>query len=721
MTRNSMTPADAQNNQIDFRFAPHLSWTCIGLPDDECKSLIREDGSLLYGWNRVISFRLRHTLCVPKAIQKTESAKSAVVVTRLNYGFATLTLTAFAHLEGDRRTDVVLWKLKASPRMSELLLGAVTITIDEVDRAANQKLLSSPANDLPPPAASPAASPDAPVILRSVPSRLSFCADYEHMGRNVFTTESEPVEPGGVLTGAFVLPLNHDQVDAMDFAWCGRALTTMRRFWESYPAQKLALQVPDKQVQDMIAACARNILQARVIKDGVPFFQVGPLVYRGLWIVDGYFITEAARYLGHDREADLAWDALLGFRKEDGSIEIIPDHSKETGVALATLVRMTELSGNWERLREQWPIVQAAVRRIGQMIEEAASLPGNHPCHGLLPESFGDGGIGGKRPEYTTTLWVLAGLKQTTEAARKLGNEDAATFDQMYQSLLKNFRAHAERHRVLTPDGIRHLPMAMQTGQHNFGLTHVQGNGAQRPWSLIGPGVATWALCQAIYPGEVLAPEDSLVQDLLALSDSLDNEEGLPRETGWLPWRAVWSYHASFAAHVALYADRTDKAVEYLYAMANHASPTRVWREEQSLKSHPQARYIGDMPHNWASAEFVRLVRNLLVFEMGDELHLLKGMPSAWMQPSNPVIVESTPTRFGRVSLRLDVDSDGGAAIVIGRDLTWPHQPVQVKLRLPISTANVQIEFKGRTEAAVVSPEGWVDLPEAAQVRVALS
>ena len=96
-----------------------------------------------------------------------------------------------------------------------------------------------------------------------------------------------------------------------------------------------------------------------------------------------------------------------------------------------------------------------------------------------------------------------------------------------------------------------------------------------------------------------------------------------------------------------LYAGHPDKAVDYLYAMANHAAPTRVWREEQSLAASDNADFVGDMPHNWASAEFVRLVRHLLVFERGETLELLPALPPEWLRPGAEVRVDRTPTRFG--------------------------------------------------------------------------
>jgi len=70
----------------------------------------------------------------------------------------------------------------------------------------------------------------------------------------------------------------------------------------------------------------------------------------------------------------------------------------------------------------------------------------------------------------------------------------------------------------------------------------------------------------------------------------------------------------------------------------------------------------GDMPHNWASAEFIRLVRDLLVLERGDELHLLEGLPRAWVQPGKAVRVSGVLTEFGLISLELRIAADGSKA-----------------------------------------------------------
>jgi GH15 family glucan-1,4-alpha-glucosidase len=98
---------------------------------------------------------------------------------------------------------------------------------------------------------------------------------------------------------------------------------------------------PPGRFGEFLIACARNILQAREVKNGKINFQVGPTVYRGLWVVDGNFILEAARYLGYDTEAQQGLEATWDQQKPSGAIWAGAgrEHWKDTGIAIFTLVR----------------------------------------------------------------------------------------------------------------------------------------------------------------------------------------------------------------------------------------------------------------------------------------------------------------------------------------------------------------------------------------------
>ena len=80
----------------------------------------------------------------------------------------------------------------------------------------------------------------------------------------------------------------------------------MEKFWQTVDLPYDHVIVPDKNIQALFDSSIRNIWQAREIKNGLPAFQVGHTCYRGLWIVDGAFILEAATILGAGDQAGRA-------------------------------------------------------------------------------------------------------------------------------------------------------------------------------------------------------------------------------------------------------------------------------------------------------------------------------------------------------------------------------------------------------------------------------
>ena len=125
------------------------------------------------------------------------------------------------------------------------------------------------------------------------------------------------------------------------------------------------------------------------------------------------------------------------------------------------------------------------------------------------------------------------------------------------------------------------------------------------------PQRAQWAFCHAIYPGQVFAKDDPLVASTLAMLEATERE-GMVYGTGW-DAAGIWTYFASFYGHAWLWQGNGRKAAQILYAYANHAAPTLVWREEQSLKGEkvqksrrhaPQLGQRGIHPPHRASARF---------------------------------------------------------------------------------------------------------------------
>jgi hypothetical protein len=134
------------------------------------------------------------------------------------------------------------------------------------------------------------------------------------------------------------------------------------------------------------------------------------------------------------------------------------------------MVRQCELTGDLARLTDLWPIIQQAVNYIQSLREVSRERGPDAPEYGLMPRSFGDGGLGGLRAEYTTTLWTLIGLKEVARMAQQMGYEaDAVRFQAAFADLLAAFREHAERDMQTLPDGTPYLPILKPgSGEHHW-------------------------------------------------------------------------------------------------------------------------------------------------------------------------------------------------------------------------------------------------------------
>jgi hypothetical protein len=417
------------------------------------------------------------------------------------------------------------------------------------------------------------------------------------------------------------------------------SLADAEAYWShvAFPYGRIA--VPDQQVQALIDSGIRNIRQAREIRDGLPSFQVGPTCYRNLWIIDAAFILEATAMLGEWEDARRGIEYVLSLQESDGRFELLERGHKENGIVLWTCVRHALLTRDKEWLRSVWPRLSRSAAYI-QTLREQALENGTGLDDGLLPAGFVDGGLACRDgPEFSNTYWCLIGLKAAIEGAQWIG-EDATALRAEFDALLAAFRNAARREARKDELGNRYLPILM-------------GDTA------VAPEKGQWTFLHAVHPGLLFDKDDPLVLGGMAMLQATE-QEGMVVNTGWLDG-GIWTYFAPFYAHAWLRQGNGRKAAECLYAMANHAAPTLVWREEQSLAGR-KFQWVGDMPHNWAGAEFIRLAVHLLAFERGDELHLLEGLPYEWLQPGMVTQLDGVLTRFGPLSLSLAVDDAGETA-----------------------------------------------------------
>lgn len=680
--------ASSANAVVDFRYAPADYQSTICFPDDPAKTLVGKWGDLRYDFPRdqfaainqfatIVEFTLSGMARDTWAGQTMEAPGLPIVHTRIERPTATVELIAFCtRRENEGRVDNVLMEIRARD------LDVTATPLVRIRSCENFQFKPTP-EGITSVVRGTEQTPWMVVIPRNNASRdVSWLLEE---GGYRLTLEHGTASRTRPLRYLFRFPQSGAAGSLDTMATPDQLLDEVRAWWQKWQAFSAPVTWSLPGIQgDFLTACARNIQQAREVKNGRLVFQVGPTVYRGLWIVDGNFILEAARYLGFDDAADQG--LLSEWNQQVASGQIIAsggkEHWKDTAIAMFTLVRACELKQDWSLLRRLAPNVGHAIEFLIQLRDDARK--GNSPNgrYSLLAPGFPDGGIGGVCFDFTNTLWTLAGLRAVARANQALQIADFSRADSFYRELRSAFDAAAQAEMVQDPRGFTYLPMLMRDDpQMRAGA-----------WDRPRPQSAQWALSHTIFPGEVFAKDDPVVRGHIALMQACTQED-IPAETGWLHYEGVWNYNAAFVAEVYLWAGMRERAHRTFTGYLNHASPLHAWREEQPLQHALVGDLWGDMPHNWASAECIRYLRHRLVLEDGDMLRLLEGVLPADLRYRRPFALAGSPTRFGRVALSAEPSGTRGWKVRFTREAAAaPPHSVQIPVKLDAGAAFTRVE-----------------------------
>jgi hypothetical protein len=645
---------------VDFRYAPDWHVTSICLPDDSVKSLVGPQGQLLYdfGGEKFFSYAngqgfktVIHILAdeeIKFESQKLFSPKVPVVETNAVLNGLIIKQQAFAYSSFGLQdySGKENWKKRRNAPREDIVLTRITNNTDNL-KTVKPMLVVNSEFQVKVQGSVLRINGNKHLFLSHKPEKVR-----QNLGKEKTLVELEPttLKPGETR----VLAALYDNGRPSDLArqlienpqQTVIKLLNIRddivHYWENdSPVPSGYISIPDQRIQDLIDASLRNIWQAREVLDGKFSFQVGPTCYRGLWIVDGAFLLETATIFDRGADARDGIEYMLSFQQPNGKFgKLKPDYWKENGIVLWTCVRHAMLTQDKEWLKSIWPRLEKTVYFIKEM--RAMSLTNDISLDdGLIPPGEIDGGLGGAedKAEYTNIYWNLLGLKAIIQAANWLGERsDAVDWQKEYDDFYSAFQKAAYRDMVMDAFGNRYLPIPMDPKYHSL------------------PQRAQWAFCHGVYPGQLFAQDDPVARGTIDMLHTT-LQEGMVMGTGWII-DGIWNYFAGFYGHACLWMGEGDRAVRSLYAFANHASPLLAWREEHNPRDLPR-HFVGDMPHNWASAEFVRLAVHLLALDRGNELHLFEGLPKEWVKPGMETSMKNIATPFGKLNFNLQVNQTG--------------------------------------------------------------
>jgi hypothetical protein len=436
--------------------------------------------------------------------------------------------------------------------------------------------------------------------------------------------------------------------------------------WKKLVAGSPCFRFPETKVQEALLANTMTILLAIDKLSEAYVMNVNKFQYHSPVPTDASLMNIALDDMGHQ---DITRKTLLyamerqrpdgGFSTESGLLEA-------WGHVLWSWGRHYALTHDQDFLSRIYPAVLHAVE-WEMKVTQKDSL-------GLLPaSSVMDDAVLKNCHQTGQDLWALVGLRAAVRLAKGIGdNISASRFETEYKRFWQAFEKQLNQQTHKTGG---YIPPSLDR-------------------TLLGND---WDNLHTLYPEPLFSPFDERVTASLHATRAKYREGILPylwpqqiakNEDGSPVFNttpALHYFHTLDNAENALVRGAPEdqqNAVNDLYALLVHTTSTHATQE---WGTHPWSTRDIQMrsnilPDGTTSAVMIELVRNMLVREQADELHLFSAVSPEWLQPGKTLSIEKASTNFGHFSATL-TSSLEGLSLKIDPEFIKP--PRQLVVHIP--------------------------------------
>jgi hypothetical protein len=421
--------------------------------------------------------------------------------------------------------------------------------------------------------------------------------------------------------------------------------------WRDLQSDGLRVRLPDARLEEAFLAVKNHL---HVFDDG-DHFSPGTFLYHNHWFRDSAFIALAFENLGLGARVERKLRDYPRQQTGDGFFKSQRGEWDSNGEAMWTLVNHVRRGGNANLLDLFYPSLIKGAKWIDRMRRSTRGAPSPH--YGLMPPGFSAEHFGPNDHYYWDNLWSIAGLEAALWTANKIGYaRDAAWLEGM----LTDYRGdlNASMDWAWKKCGCKALPCSPYRSLDSAAIGNLVG----------------------VSPLDILDPKTPWLAGTVQFLMENNLREGLFFQrivhTGLNPYLSVQLARA-------LMAMGDPRWYAILEALVRRASPTYTWPEAM----HPRmfGGCMGDGDHGWSAAEFVNVIRDMLVDDRGGMIRLGEAAPGKWFKPGLNLEAAGAPTLYGNVSFAL---RQGPVAAF----LTWsvhrmPHQDqAPIRFSLPLAS-----------------------------------
>jgi hypothetical protein len=452
-----------------------------------------------------------------------------------------------------------------------------------------------------------------------------------------------------------------------------------RRYWQTVLG-RVAIELPPEAAK--LEATLKTTLAYILINRDGPTIQPGSRNYARSWIRDGAITSAALLEMGFTPEVRdfLRW--FVRYQAPDGKVPCCvdrrgPDPVSEhdsAGQLIFAVMEYYRYTRDVGFLSDMWPHVVKAVDYMTALRRRRMSddyRTGDKEAYfGLLPESISHEGYSAHPVHsYWDDFFALRGLKDAADMAVVLGDDERAA---SIAALRDDFRQtlYASIARTASAHGIDYIPASVELGDFDPSSTSI-----------------------ALVPGgeRVHLPEPALTRTYERYwADFETRRRGEGDSEGYTAYELR-------NVSALLQIGQKRRALEILaWFVADQRPP--AWNEWAEISwRDPQApRFIGDMPHTWVGAGYIRAVRSMVAYEREDDdaLVLAAGIPAEWVMSDAGVKVRRLPTYWGILNYTLRGETADAVRLRLSGDLALP--PGKIVVESPLSRPLRAVVVNGR-------------------------
>ena len=512
-----------------------------------------------------------------------------------------------------------------------------------------------------------------------------------------------------------------------------RLETAVYRHWENRVAQSMRIQIPDTRLQKFFDASLQHFLLV-LTKNGKKdeYFPNTAMFYYGSIGSESSPIIRALDMRGMHDIAEKCLEAFLATQgefmpngdyesKEGGFYRFWPNYTVNQGGVLWALADHYRFTRNNEWLRRVAPKIIAGCEFIVRERKRTMVLDssGSKPLHyGLAPAGCA---ADPRDWQYSFMLnaWFYAGLKNCAGILAQIDSSkaqsleaEAADYKECILRAFKESVALSPVTRLLDNTSVPSAPPYL--GLRGFS-TDVKDS--------VDPDIRHgYAYDCTIGPFHLfncglLEPHDPMVgamldyfEDRFFLSTPLQSRVDLDRlAEDWFNLGGFEKLQPYYVHYQEAYL-RRDQIPNFLRGFYNTLASIA---DPQTLTFCEELHFLGGEPHKThEEAWFFHQLRDMLLMEVGTELHLARGIPRRWLESGQQIGVQSAPTYFGRVSYQISASPDLQSILAdVELPGEQPRSRTTLRLRHPSQKPIKRVTMNGQTWGNFDAGKEWIELP----------